>query len=74
MALYAKSLKESSAAIARGEISARELAEAQLAHIARADPAVEAWATLDPDHVYMDASRCDRSRVHGAIAGVGVGV
>ena len=74
MALYAKSLKESSAAIARGEISARELAEAQLAHIARVDPAVEAWATLDPDHVYMDASRCDRSRVHGAIAGVGVGV
>ena len=62
------------AAIAAGRLSASELAEEELARIARTDGAVEAWESLDPAHVRREAARCDREAVTGPLAGIGIGV
>lgn len=72
--LYARSLRDATAAIARGTLTACTLAEAQLARIAATDARIEAWATLDPAHVRAEADRCDASALRGALAGIGIGV
>ncbi len=61
-------------AIASSRTTAAALAEAQLARIAQTDGAIGAWETLDPAHVRREAARCDREKVTGPLAGIGVGV
>ncbi len=74
--LHAASLVEMSDAIASGRITARSLAEAQLAQIAVTDAAIEAWAHLEPDRVRAAAGRCDSApaRAPALLHGIGVGV
>ncbi len=43
-----------------GTLTARALAEAQLARVAATDAAIEAWAHLDPGHVRAEADRLRR--------------
>ena len=45
--LYALTMTEAAAAIAAGRLTARALADAQLARIAATDAAIDAWETLD---------------------------
>lgn len=61
-------------AIAARRVTATALAEAELARIAARAGDIEAWETLDPDHVRREAARCDRESVTGPLAGIGVGV
>ena len=55
-------LAEAAAAFAAGTLSARALAEAQLARIDATDGAIEAWAHLDPAQVRREADRLDGAR------------
>ena len=71
---YAWRLTDAAAAVASGAITARALAEAQLARIAATDGAIEAWATLDPAHVRAEAARCDKAASTGPLRGIGIGV
>lgn len=59
-----------------GTLSARSLAEANLARIATTDAAVEAWAYLDPVRVLARTERYDAvvAGRRGPLHGVGVGV
>jgi Asp-tRNA(Asn)/Glu-tRNA(Gln) amidotransferase A subunit family amidase len=75
--LYTLGLAAAAEAIATGRISARALADAQLARIATTDAAIDAWAHLDPAHVRAAAGACDRARAAGAtgtLCGIGIGV
>jgi Asp-tRNA(Asn)/Glu-tRNA(Gln) amidotransferase A subunit family amidase len=74
LARYALTLTEAVEAIAEQELTARELADAQLARVAATDAAVEAWVALDPAHVRAAAARCDAVRSRGALSGMGIGV
>lgn len=74
IARYALTLTEAVEAIADGQLTARALAEAQLARIGGTDAAIGAWATLDPEHVRKSADRCDAAARNLPLAGVGVGV
>jgi Asp-tRNA(Asn)/Glu-tRNA(Gln) amidotransferase A subunit family amidase len=53
----------------RGEFSAVALAEACLARIAEREPAVEAWAHVDPEAVLAQARAVDAYRASGRPAG-----
>jgi Asp-tRNA(Asn)/Glu-tRNA(Gln) amidotransferase A subunit family amidase len=70
--LHALSLTAAVAAIAARRISARELADAQLARIEATDAAIEAWAALDPAAVRASADRSAEAR--GSLSGIGIGV
>ncbi len=72
--LHALSLGEAAASIARGTLTARALADAQLARIAATDGPIGAWVALDPAHVRAEADRCDATPSRGALAGIGIGV
>jgi len=74
--LHALALTAAADAIAAGGLTARTLAEAQLARIAATDAAIEAWAHLDPDHVRAEADRRDAAprAGRGPLHGIGVGV
>jgi Asp-tRNA(Asn)/Glu-tRNA(Gln) amidotransferase A subunit family amidase len=62
-------------AIARGELTARELADAQLARVEATDARIEAWAHLDPARVRAEADRCDAVAVRrGSLHGIGIGI
>ena len=73
-ALHAWPLTIAAAAIAAGKITARALAEAQLARIAATESIIEAWTTLDAGAVLADADRCDAAATRGPLHGIGVGV
>ena len=73
-ALHAWPLTSAAAAIAAGKITARALAEAQLARIAATESIIEAWTTLDAGAVLADADRCDAAATRGPLHGIGVGV
>jgi Asp-tRNA(Asn)/Glu-tRNA(Gln) amidotransferase A subunit family amidase len=64
--------------IREGAISSVELVEACLARIREVDPAVQAWAFLDPDHALAQARAADAwrgdGRPTGPLHGVPVGV
>jgi Asp-tRNA(Asn)/Glu-tRNA(Gln) amidotransferase A subunit family amidase len=68
------SLADAVDAIARSRMSAAGLAELELARIAATDGTVNAWETLDPEHVRREARRCDDARGAGLLAGIGIGV
>src|SRR5947207_11585506 len=72
--LHALSLTAAATAIAEQRITARELADAQLARIDATDAAIEAWASLDPARVRAEADRCDVSASSGPLAGIGIGI
>ncbi len=74
--LYALPLTAAAEAIAEGRLTARALAEAQLARVASTDAAIDAWAHLDPDHVRTEADRRDAEPRgnRGLLHGIGVGV
>jgi Asp-tRNA(Asn)/Glu-tRNA(Gln) amidotransferase A subunit family amidase len=65
-------------AIAAGTLTARALAEAQLARVAATDAAIEAWAHLDPAQVRAEAGRLDAALRdapgRGPLSGIGIGV
>ena len=71
---HALSLAAAAAAMARGALTARALAEAQLARIAATDDAILAWATLDAAHVRSESDRCDAAPGGGPLHGLGIGV
>jgi Asp-tRNA(Asn)/Glu-tRNA(Gln) amidotransferase A subunit family amidase len=72
--LHALSLGEAAASIARRTLTARALADAQLARIAATDGPIGAWVALDPAHVRAEADRCDATSSRGVLAGIGIGV
>ncbi len=65
-------------AIRDGALSAEELVDACLARIEEADPAIEAWAHLDPEHARAQARAVDALRARGdaigPLHGIPVGV
>ncbi|MDX1374701.1 MAG: amidase [Burkholderiales bacterium] len=65
-------------ALRDGALSAEELVEACLARIEEADPAIEAWAHLDPEHARAQARARDadrrEGRAIGPLHGVPVGI
>jgi len=69
-------LTDAVSAIAAGELTARELAEAHLERIAATDAVIHAWAHLDPVHACAEADRCDGAAraARAQLAGIGVGV
>ena len=77
LALHAMSMAAAADAIADGTLTARALAEAQLARVAATDAAIEAWAHLDPGFVRAAADRLDampRAGDRGPLHGIGIGV
>lgn len=65
-------------ALRDGRLSAVAVTEAHLERIAQVDPAIEAWAFIDPDHALGQAKRLDDARARGkppgALHGVPVGI
>ena len=74
--LHALTLIAAADAIAAGTLTARALAEAELARVGATDPSIEAWAHLDPHYVHAEAYRCDAApRIRrGPLHGIGIGV
>ena len=72
------SASDAARSIRDGSMSALELVDACLARIAEAEPAVQAWAHLDPEHAREQARArdADRSagRAIGPLHGVPVGI
>jgi Asp-tRNA(Asn)/Glu-tRNA(Gln) amidotransferase A subunit family amidase len=68
------SLSFAATAIASHRITARALAEAELARIAATDDAIGAWTALDAAHIRREADRCDAAKSVAPLAGIGVGV
>jgi Asp-tRNA(Asn)/Glu-tRNA(Gln) amidotransferase A subunit family amidase len=65
---------EAVALIQSGALSAEDLARACLARIAAREPAVRAWAWLDPPAVLREARELDRQPVKRPLHGLPVGV
>ena len=65
---------EAAAAIARGEITAEDLAQACLARIAMREEMVHAWCHLDPEQVLAQARAADQSAPIGPLHGIPVGI
>ena len=59
-----------------GTLTARALADAQLARVAATDATIEAWAHLDPAQVRAEADRRDAAprADRGPLHGIGIGV
>ena len=72
------SAADAARAIRDGAVSAEELVEACLARIRDADPAIEAWTFLDPEHARAQALARDadrrEGRAIGPLHGVPVGI
>ena len=71
---YTLTLTEAAEALAGRRLTSAELATAQLARIRATDAAVEAWETLDPDHVLRESAQWDAAPRAGPLGGVGIGV
>jgi len=56
-------------AISDGALSAEQLVEACLGRIKEVDPAIEAWAYLDPEHARAQARAADAQRARGEATG-----
>ena len=72
------SATDAARAIREGAISAEQLVEACLARVRDADPQIEAWAFLDPEHALTQARARDQDRREGRpvgpLHGVPVGI
>ena len=71
---HSLTLTEAAEALAEGQLTAVELAAAQLARVRTTDAAVCAWETLDPEHVLREAARWDAASDAAALGGIGIGV
>jgi len=71
---YTLTLTEAAEALAERQLTALELAEAQLTRVRATDAAVCAWETLDPDHVRREATHWDATHPPGPLGGIGIGV
>jgi Asp-tRNA(Asn)/Glu-tRNA(Gln) amidotransferase A subunit family amidase len=69
MSSCAYSLTEAAEHIREGRISSAELVQDCLARIDELEPAVQAWAFLDRDHVLMQAQALDLQRAEGKALG-----
>ncbi|HEY4138654.1 MAG TPA: amidase, partial [Casimicrobiaceae bacterium] len=56
--LHALSLTAAAPAIHERTLTARELADAQIARVDAGESRIEAWAYLDRGRVYAEADRC----------------
>jgi Asp-tRNA(Asn)/Glu-tRNA(Gln) amidotransferase A subunit family amidase len=76
--VFCPSAVETRNAVARGELRVDEVVKAALERIARLEPAVHAWETLDPAHALAQAHRLEAqlvaASVPGVLAGVPIGV
>jgi Asp-tRNA(Asn)/Glu-tRNA(Gln) amidotransferase A subunit family amidase len=74
--LHAMTLTAAADALVQGTLTARALADAQLARVAATDASIEAWAHLDPAHVRAEADRRDAAprTDRGPLHGIGIGV
>src|SRR4030095_14980517 len=72
--LLAASLLEQAAALARGEVSSRELVLAHLDRIERVNPLLNAVVALAPEGALAAADRADRERAKGRRQGILHGV
>ena len=63
------SASDAARAIRDGTISSEQLVEACLARIKEAEPAVQAWQYLDPEHAHAQARARDLERKEGRAAG-----
>lgn len=63
--LWSLSATELAAAIARGAVSAVQVAQSCLARVDAAEPTIGAFAHLDPEHVLAQARALDEARTHG---------
>lgn len=63
------SASDAARALRDGALSAEQLTEACLARIREADPQVQAWAHLDPEHALAQARARDRDRSEGRPCG-----
>ena len=64
--VHAMTLTEATAAFAAGTLSARALADGELARIDATDGAIGAWAHLDPAQVRRESDRLDAARTADA--------
>ena len=71
---YTLTLTEAAQALASRRLTAAELAAAQMARVRATDAAIDAWATLDPEHVQRESARWDAAPRAGPLGGVGIGV
>ena len=60
--------------IADGEITAEQVVDDCLARIAEREPAIHAFAHVDPDLALRQARALDRGPVRGALHGVPIGI
>lgn len=60
--------------VAAGDVTCEMIARACLEHIKAREPAVEAWAYLNPEQVLDQARQLDRQGKHGVLPGVPFGV
>jgi len=74
--LFRWTLTAAADAIAAGTVTARALAESELARIAATDAAIGAWAHLDPLRVRAEALVCDARKgvTRGPLNGIGIAV
>ncbi len=72
------SAQEAAAEIRAGRLTAERLVQACLARIAEHEPAIQAWAFLDPEHALRQARQADRAMIEGkplgGLHGVPIGV
>ena len=74
IARWALTLTEAVEAIAERRLTARALADAQLARIAATDAAIDAWAALDPRTCAPRRAMRRGAAGRGALDGIGIGV
>src|SRR5690606_15746373 len=68
-------LTEAAAAIVAGEITSERLVRDCLDRIEQREPAIRAWAWLDPEHALAQARGCDAAAERGGpLHGVPIGV
>lgn len=76
--LWEMTVREAAEAVTSGQVSARELVRSALDRVERLEPAVRAWARLDPQGALEEAARLDerlsRGERAGPLHGVPVGI
>jgi amidase len=76
MAHYSLTATEATARFANGSLTVEEYARSLLSRIVERDPAVRAWAYIDPEFVMEQAKNLDRVPVdnRGPLHGVAIAV
>ncbi len=72
--LHTLTAAQASAQIATGALSVKDLARACLDRIAEREPAIRAWAYLDPAQVLRDARELDKTPRRSPLHGIPIGI